>query len=1022
MDDLIAKQISEQDLMLRAFANLKKKAGQYTRGTIESHLQGLETKWSNIKTRHEEILKLKTEKTSSNDYFKKEFIDEAEASFYNERGQFIDALHSLDPPANTSTAPLHMIKKTRRKLPPMEILPFSGKYSEWNSFKDHFTVLIAEDEDLEDFERLHYLKKFTTGDAANLLKNIPVASENYDRAWNKLTSIYDNKRNLLQQCIDDFLRVKPMTVESSHSLKHLRNAASETVETLQVLGRPKGTTDDFLIHLTIQRFDPATRRDWELSVSDSTDLLTWDTLEKFMLSRIQALERAGPSGSPASTTSTKFANNGKSSSFNNKVTAHTVSKTKACVCSYCHAEHFIAACEKFRACSVDNRYNFIVDKQLCFNCLGPHRIADCRTTKTCNVCHGRHHTLIHRQQAPNLQPASPSVADVSSVDNAPQGISSLATKAAPCQQRPILLATARLNLSSENRDHVIARALIDPCSEASFITERMAQRLRLARQSIFVPVNGVGGAPCITAKSQATVIISSRHKPDKSWTVATLILPRLTDYLPPPRLVKSHISFAEGLPLADPQLELLDTFDLIIGADVFPRIIEAGLRKSPDERTIAQATGLGWIITGALPSASTINAPSEPPLSVTSLQCLVDGNLSALLERFWIQEEAAKISVLMNKDEAECEAHFLETHKRTENGKYVLRLPFRSTINLLGSSELAARSMLYRMEKSFIDQPHLREKYIEFMDNYLDTGHMKETRKDYSNADQPAFFLPHHGVFKAHGDTSKLRVVFNGSVKLHQGLPLNDCLHTGPKLQMDIFDILLRWREHRFVFSADIKQMFRQILIDPEDQRYQRILWRDSPDQPIRAFSLCTVTYGLASSPYQAIRTLRQLASDEGHRFPRAAQVLMENIYVDDILAGADTLAEANQLKDELTRLLMAGGFPLSKWTANHSSILSNIAEDHLASSQHRTWQRLDTFTMLGISWRPSDDVFYFHFDPSSVPEKITKRKSLSLIAQLYDPLGWITPIIIGFKIFMQTLWHSGLQWDDPLPPPLLEK
>ena len=68
--------------------------------------------------------------------------------------------------------------------------------------------------------------------------------------------------------------------------------------------------------------------------------------------------------------------------------------------------------------------------------------------------------------------------------------------------------------------------------------------------------------------------------------------------------------------------------------------------------------------------------------------------------------------------------------------------------------------------------------------------------------------------------------------------------------------------------------MFRQILIQQEDQRFQQILWRVSPTQPIQAFYLCTVTYGLASSLYQAIKTLHQLASDEGHRFPHAAQIL----------------------------------------------------------------------------------------------------------------------------------------------------
>ena len=115
------------------------------------------------------------------------------------------------------------------------------------------------------------------------------------------------------------------------------------------------------------------------------------------------------------------------------------------------------------------------------------------------------------------------------------------------------------------------------------------------------------------------------------------------------------------------------------------------------------------------------------------------------------------------------------------------------------------------------------------------------------------------------------------------------------------------------MFSADIKQIFRQILIAPEDQRFQRILWRASNEQVILAFNLCTVTYGLASSPHQAIRSLQQLASDEEVRLCHAAPLLRKNCYVDDVLAGTNTLEEAFPLKAELILLLMAGGFLLSK-------------------------------------------------------------------------------------------------------------
>ena len=87
----------------------------------------------------------------------------------------------------------------------------------------------------------------------------------------------------------------------------------------------------------------------------------------------------------------------------------------------------------------------------------------------------------------------------------------------------------------------------------------------------------------------------------------------------------------------------------------------------------------------------------------------------------------------------------------------------------------------------------------------MNEGHMKETLKDDSNADQPAFFLSHHGVLKTHGDRLKMHVVLNGSVELRQGRPINDSLHTSLKLQMDIFDILLRFL---FRYEAEVQADF----------------------------------------------------------------------------------------------------------------------------------------------------------------------------------------------------------------------
>jgi hypothetical protein len=150
-------------------------------------------------------------------------------------------------------------------------------------------------------------------------------------------------------------------------------------------------------------------------------------------------------------------------------------------------------------------------------------------------------------------------------------------------------------------------------------------------------------------------------------------------------------------------------------------------------------------------------------------------------------------------------------------------------------------------------------------------GHLTKITSYYPTSN--GYYLSHHCVIKESSETTKLRVVFDESASSITGVSLNDILHTGPKLQEDLFDILLRFRSHQYVFIGDIEKMYRQFIARPEDRKYQRILWRAD------------------KAPYLANRCLKQLAKDEGHRFPRVAQVLQRNFYVNDALTGADTKA-----------------------------------------------------------------------------------------------------------------------------------
>ncbi|XP_029176360.1 uncharacterized protein LOC114944556 [Nylanderia fulva] len=242
-----------------------------------------------------------------------------------------------------------------------------------------------------------------------------------------------------------------------------------------------------------------------------------------------------------------------------------------------------------------------------------------------------------------------------------------------------------------------------------------------------------------------------------------------------------------------------------------------------------------------------------------------------------------------------------------------------------------------------------------------------------------SYYLPHHAVVKTADPSGKIRVVFNASFRTSTGASLNDLLLPGPKLQAELWLILTRWRLFQVAFTTDIVKMFRQVRINREDADLQRIVWRADAESEVRDFRLVTVTYGTTPAPYLAIRTLLQLAEDEESRFPQGASAIRNHTYVDDILAGANTLADALELKLQLEGLLQAGGLHLSKWAATQATLCPE------GDQGQRFIATNDNVGALGILWTPTKDTLGLKAVPSfDVTTQPTKRSILSFVAKRY--------------------------------------
>lgn len=102
---------------------------------------------------------------------------------------------------------------------------------------------------------------------------------------------------------------------------------------------------------------------------------------------------------------------------------------------------------------------------------------------------------------------------------------------------------------------------------------------------------------------------------------------------------------------------------------------------------------------------------------------------------------------------------------------------------------------------------------------------------------------------------------------------------------------------------ADVEQMYRKIIVGPADRDYIRIFWRNSSETQIDEYQLYTVTYGTSAAPFQAPRTMRELAITDGPSWPVAAAVLLNDTIVDDIFTGANTEEDALKCQSQLISL-----------------------------------------------------------------------------------------------------------------------
>lgn len=793
----------------------------------------------------------------------------------------------------------------------------------------------------------------------------------------------------------------------------LRNVLSVFSENLAAIEQFKEDMWDFAkFSILLQKLDTDTRNAFELECGDS-EVPKYSKLCEFVHKKCRALETtvltSNLSGKKHNYNAKESVNRGATVVTRSLVTKVESQRTTN-ECVLCKGVHPLIKCDQFLNLGPCERHGVIKGEKLCFGCFSKnHSYKWCKEKPKCRVCDGVHHTLLHFPKRVAEEPSGESKESFqgeSQVSDSAQVSVLASTLLSPAA---VLFATALVDVRDKYGRYQRVRALLDSASQASFMSDKFAKRLGLSRSPLNVPICGLNQMCTSSKLGSVTAVVRPHQKPNPSFEIDFLVVSTVCDGLARVNTLPTSWDHIQGLELADPHFSNPGDVDLLLGADIYALVLTPGLKKGNLGEPSAINTVFGWVLLGK------VEVPSKGNVNV--LCTSVDVNLDKLVKKFWELEEVPRQRVQTPED-ISCENHFVKTHARDASGRYVVSLPFREDCVELHESYSGALRRYVSLESRLVKSEAFYNQYVDFMRDYLDAGHMSLI-KENENMTEKAYYIPHHGVTKVENGSTKLRVVFDASARCSDGSEsLNDLLLVGPTLQRDIGSILLNFRSHRVVFTADVRQMYRQILVVDHHRDFQRILWRFSRDEPISTYRLNTVTYGVTSSPYLAIRTLLQLAADEGKNYPAAAEIIRRDIYVDDVVSGAESVDAALEIQRQLIGLFSCGGFELRKWASNSPELLASLPENFQQPFSFDS-NELTSLKILGLQWCPSSDCFSFKVELSDRPA--TKRNMLSDMARVYDPLGFLTPLTLLAKCLIQDSWRLGLAWDETLPTPLLE-
>ena len=948
------------------------------------------------------------------------------------------------------------------QYPNLKLPVFKGGpngHREFRPFYQMFRALVHDKPEIPNIYKVQYLREQCLpegSEARQLVSHIPPTAENYQLHIDTLKDRYQDdtgdanrlRRNLMS--IGTWPVCK--TVESQRKLiQHVR-------ENLSLLNQIEEFECQDIKCLVVNlvsvlperlRYKVAEMKKEERTVINIVQLLEDNIKTSLEVRSFTEQNRQDSSSKQQQSNS----NNNRSSfhMYHSSSRSQEQSNRDTRPCIYCNGtRHTPHSCN---IKSKEERADIVISSRRCWNCLSDtHSIKSCRVPSRCRCGNRDKHSASLCGVRP---PWFTQSRDVSGASNQPtaQGTGLVAGDtlgAGDYLAMSRYLSTIVLDLPLRMGGSRPVRLLLDQCATHSYGLARTINLLSCKDMgkvgnitvSTFKGLRQVSSPRLVELKLPGNVHINlvvtdticeplHGHKLDDS------IMRELSNY----QLADASCVKESSLPI-----------DILVGVDNFWKIVsDQVIRLKPE--LIVMSTLFGWVLSGEAPScdyskrfstnlAHTLLSPglNLENSSMNSTSCSHDtwNCLSTLgckareselsnselspcdcellepefdLERFW---DLDTLGIKPEREVSPVLEDFLDTLTHDSGSKrYTVRLPRKRNIENLQSNFSGSLRRLDSLATKFqkVENKEFTEKYKAIINDQLSEGIIEkvylseEERKSLQrDVSKPVlqFYIPHHGVVG-----KKLRVVMDASAHAYRGaLSLNECLFAGPSLVNLLAEVLFCFRLHEIVLLADIKAAFLQIGVHTDDRDLLRFLWYNEKGE-LEVFRFTRVPFGTGPSPFLLNATLKyhleKSVDDQS-----LLSLLLQSLYVDDILTGGPNVQFVLELQTQLKAILGEAAMTLHGWDSNSVEVRSSLE----VTSEN------DTKKVLGVFWNRVHDELHLNLEKLLINRKkvLSKRDLLSSTAQFFDPHGWLNPVVLIPKLLFQSVCGKKLSWDDPLP------